>query len=122
MNYKVRALHSFQVNFGINSIQKVKENLNKNHLTLVDIGDSSGTHTLYLKTLIKEFNIKALNVNLDQNAIKKIKDKGLEAIHSKAEDLDKYNINPDLFMSFQTVEHLNSPIKFFEINISKYKL
>ena len=75
---------------------------------------SSGTHTLYLKTLIKEFNIKALSVNLDQNAIKKIKDKGLEAIHSKAEDLDKYNINPDLFMSFQTVEHLNSPINFLK--------
>ena len=113
-NYKVRALHSFQVNFGMNSIQRVKKNLNKNHLTLVDIGDSSGTHTLYLKTLIKEFNIKALSVNLDQNAIKKIKDKGLEAIHSKAEDLDKYNINPDLFMSFQTVEHLNSPINFLK--------
>ena len=117
-NYKVRALHSFQVNFGINAINMVKENLKKNTLTLVDIGDSSGTHTKYLKNLIKNFNIKALSVNLDEAAIKKIKSKGLEAIHAKAEDLNKYNINPDIFMSFQTVEHLNSPINFLK-SISK---
>lgn len=111
-NYKVRALHSFQVNFGINAFNKVREKLKKDNLTVVDIGDSSGTHTLYFKNLIKNFKLKSVSVNLDNNAIKKINDKGLEAIHSKAEDLDKYNINPDLFMSYQTVEHLNSPITF----------
>lgn len=111
-NYKVRALHAFQVNFGIEAIYKVKKNLNKDELTIVDIGDSSGTHTLYLKNFIRDFNLKAVSVNLDNDAIKKIKNKGLEAIHSKAEDLNKYNINPDLFMSYQTVEHLNSPVTF----------
>ena len=117
-NYKVRALHAFQVDFGIDSIKRVQEDLKKDNLTIVDIGDSSGTHTLYLKNLINEFNIKAVSVNLDLNAIKKIKNKGLEAIHSKAEDLSKYNINPDMFMSYQTIEHLNSPINFLR-SISK---
>ena len=113
-NYKVRALHAFQVNFGINSINLVRKNLKKDNLTIVDIGDSSGTHSLYLKKLVKESNLKLISVNLDTNAIKKIKEKGLEAIHSKAEELSKYNINPDLFMSYQTVEHLNSPITFLK--------
>ena len=113
-NYKVRALHAFQVNFGINSINLVRKNLKKDNLTIVDIGDSSGTHSLYLKKLVKESNLKLVSVNLDTNAIKKIKEKGLEAIHSKAEELSKYNINPDLFMSYQTVEHLNSPITFLK--------
>ena len=113
-NYKVRALHAFQIDFGIKAIKKVRENLKKDKLTIVDIGDSSGTHTLYLKNLIKEFNFKAVSVNLDDKAIRKIKDKGLEAIHSKAEDLEKYNINPDMFMSYQTVEHLNSPVTFLK--------
>ena len=63
---------------------------------------------------MKESNLKLVSVNLDTNAIKKIKEKGLEAIHSKAEELSKYNINPDLFMSYQTVEHLNSPITFLK--------
>ena len=91
-NYKVRALHAFQVNFGINSINLIKKNLKKDNLTIVDIGDSSGTHSLYLKELVKESNLKFVSVNLDTNAIKKIKEKGLEAIHSKAEELSKYNI------------------------------
>ena len=106
-NYKVRALHAFQMNFGIKAIKK-------DDLTLVDIGDSSGTHTLYLQNLIKEFKLKFLSVNSDKNAIEKIKNKGLEAIHSKAENLSNHNINPDIFMSFQTLEHLNSPITFLK--------
>ena len=55
-----------------------------------------------------------MSVNLDPEAIKKIKKKGLEAIHARAEDLKKYNVEPDLFLSFQTVEHLNSPVTFLK--------
>ena len=81
-------------------------------MTIVDIGDSSGTHSNYIKKLIQNNKLKLLSVNLDPMAIEKIKQKGFEAILSKAEDLQKYNINPDLFMSFQTIEHLNAPIPF----------
>ena len=117
-NYKVRALHAFQVEMTKKAIGIVKENLKKDNLTIVDIGDSSGTHTDYVKKLFSDIKLKLLSVNLDPKAVEKIKKKGLDAILSRAENLDKYNINPDLFVSFQTVEHLNSPITFLK-SISK---
>ena len=111
--YKVKALHAFQVDFGIKCIEKVKKILSdKKDLTIVDIGDSSGNHITYFRELIKDINIKTLSVNIDQTAVEKIKKKGLNAIHSRAEDIEKHNINPDIFISFQTIEHLNSPITF----------
>ena len=118
-NYKVRALHAFQFDLTKKAIEIIKQQKEKNDLTIVDIGDSSGTHTNYLKKLIQNVNLKLLSVNLDPKAIEKIKQKGFEAILSRAEDLQKYNINPDLFMSFQTIEHLNSPITFLK-SISKH--
>ena len=111
--YKVKALHAFQLDFGIKCIEKVKNILgDKEDLTIVDIGDSSGNHITYFKELIKDINIKTLSVNLDPTAVEKIKKKGLNAIHCRAEDIEKHNINPDIFISFQTIEHLNSPITF----------
>ena len=113
-NFKVRALHSFQVDFTKKAIELIKKELQKNNLTLVDIGDSSGNHTIYLKKLIQDIELKILSVNLDSKAVEKINNKGLKAILSKAEDLGKYNINPDMFISYQTIEHLNSPITFLK--------
>ena len=117
-NYKVRALHAFQVDLTKKAINIIKLALKKDKLTLVDIGDSAGTHVDYLAKIIDDTQLKMLSVNLDSKAVEKIKKKGLEAIHSRAEDLKNYNINPDLFMSFQTIEHLNSPVTFLK-SISK---
>ena len=50
-----------------------QKNLKKDTLSIVDIGDSSGTHTSYLKKLVTETNLKLLSVNLDLKAIEKIK-------------------------------------------------
>ena len=117
-NFKVRALHAFQFELIKKAIAIIQEYKEKDELTIVDIGDSSGTHSNYIKKLIKNDKLKLLSVNFDPLAIEKIKQKGFEAILSKAEDLQKYNVNPDLFMSFQTIEHLNSPITFLK-SISK---
>ncbi len=117
-NFKVRALHAFQFKLIKKAISIIKEHKKKDDITIVDIGDSSGTHSNYIKNLINNDNLKLLSVNLDPLAIEKIKQKGFEAVLSRAEDLQKYNINPDLFMSFQTIEHLNSPITFLK-SISK---
>ena len=115
-NFKVKALHAFQVDFSLKAITFIKEELKKkeDEITIVDIGDSSGNHLLYFKEILKDINLRTVSVNLDKSAINKIKSKGLEAIHCKAEDLIKHNINPDIFFSFQTIEHLNSPITFFK--------
>lgn len=113
-NFKVRAHHAFQVRLTNKAIMGLCGNRNPEENTIVDIGDSSGTHINYFKTLNKGRNIRSLSVNIDPIAVRKIKKKGLEAIHARAEELHKYNIHPDIFVSFQTLEHLNSPIIFLK--------
>ncbi len=112
---KLRAQHSFQISLVLKAIEFL--NRHNEIITIVDIGDSAGTHILYLKNLLK--NIRSLSVNLDANAVEKIKNRGLEAICCRAEELDKYNIKPDIFMTFQTLEHILSPIHFLKLMSDK---
>ncbi|MEK7846841.1 MAG: methyltransferase domain-containing protein, partial [Nitrospinota bacterium] len=79
-----------------------------------DIGDSAGTHMLYLKELTKgKFEIDTISVNLDPRAIKKIEARGLKAVLCRAEELDLGEKKVDLFTSFEMVEHLHNPAIFF---------
>ena len=112
---KVRFQHTFQMSILLKAIRLLL-NKQKKRIAIVDIGDSSGTHILYLNELIKEFGIEAktLSVNMDQIAIDKIKKRGLEAILCRAEELHKYNIVADIFFSFQMIEHLIDPIGFLQ--------
>lgn len=108
---KVRAQHAFQISL----VQKAIEMLGigtSESLTIVDIGDSAGTHLQYLEKL--HGKIRSLSVNLDSEAVSRIRSKGLEAIHARAEELHEYNINPDIFMSFETLEHLHAPLQFLQ--------
>ncbi len=77
-------------------------------------GDSSGTHVKYFQEIYLNHNIRSISVNLDPVAVGKIQDKGLGAIHAKAEELEKHDIHPDIIVFFQTLEHLNSPITFLK--------
>ncbi len=104
----IRGMHSFQMSL----TNKVISLLDKKSLTIVDIGDSSGTHIQYIKNIHKDKGIRCLSVNLDESAVNKIKSKGLEAIVSRAEDLCAHSINADIFLSFEMLEHLTDPIKF----------
>lgn len=101
---KVRNLHAFQISL-VNEVINEFENP-----VIVDIGDSAGTHLQYLTGLYS--NIKCLSVNLDKEAVERIRAKGLNAIHARAEDLDRYNINVDIFLSFQVLEHMMNPCLF----------
>lgn len=114
---KLRIQHSFQISMVLKAVEIF--NLNNKEITIVDIGDSAGTHILYLKSLLK--NIRSLSVNLDQKAVEKIKSRGLDAVCCRAEDLEKYNIRPDLFISFQMLEHIISPIHFLKSLSDKSK-
>ena len=107
---KVYNLHSFQINLALevlSSLEQTKERI------LVDIGDSSGTHITYLENILD--NIKAFSVNMDSEAVTRIRTKGLKAIHSSAEEVHKHpeiNRNVDTFLCFETLEHLEDPINF----------
>lgn len=86
---------------------------NKNKITVVDIGDSAGTHLTYIKELCKDISFNTVSVNLDKTAVEKIKTRGMTAVHCAAEDLELGEEEIDLFVSFQMVEHLMDPCQFF---------
>lgn len=107
---KRRSLQAFQCSLML----KTLECLSPGKLTVVDIGDSAGTHMLYLKELTKDrFDINTISVNLDPRAIAKIKARGLTAVLCRAEDLSLEDKPVDLFTSFEMVEHLHNPAIFF---------
>lgn len=108
---KVRAMHAFQTTLML----KALAGLRRKRLTVVDIGDSAGTHMIYLTKLIgKGVELETISVNLDPRAVEKISAKGLRAILCRAECLDLGPEKPvDLFTSFEMVEHLHNPAIFF---------
>ncbi|MHB9073518.1 MAG: methyltransferase domain-containing protein [Desulfobaccales bacterium] len=125
---KVRTLHAFQIDLVIKAINYIPP---KESLYLVDIGDSSGTHLLYLNAILKNEvrfasdNLKCLSVNLDPIAVEKISSRGIEARLCRAEDLyENYKIKADLILSFEMLEHLSDPISFLSIlsekSVSEY--
>jgi len=107
---KRRALQAFQCVLMLKAVAGI----GKEKITVVDIGDSAGTHMLYLKELTKgAYEIDSIGVNLDPKAIAKIKARGQKALLCRAEDLDLGGQAIDLFTSFEMVEHLHNPALFF---------
>ena len=106
---KMRGLHAWQTLLGLEALKRI----GRDGLTLADIGDSSGNHGLYLKALATPEKIaRYISVNLDPVAVAKVQAKGGESILCRAEDLDHAGLRPDLFLSFQTLEHLTDPVRF----------
>ena len=121
---KMRSQHAFQVLLAQEAISLLDRD--KRHSpTLVDVGDSSGTHLHYLDTLSGAgCNISAISVNLDPVAVKKILDKGFKAIESRAELLHEhpdFNGSADIFLSYEMVEHLLDPVSFLHAMATKSK-
>ncbi len=107
LNTKVRNMHAFQM-FLIDRVINEFE-----QAVIVDVGDSSGTHLEYITALYsKDKDLKCLSVNLDIKAVERIKNKGFEAIHARAEDLHKHGVDADIFLCFEILEHMTDPCKF----------
>jgi|ETNmetMinimDraft_20_1059909.scaffolds.fasta_scaffold56165_2 SAM-dependent methyltransferase len=85
----------------------------KKRMNIVDIGDSAGTHLIYIKDLCKDISFRTISVNLNKESVERIRAKGMEAIHCSAEDLDLGDEDIDMFVTFQMVEHLMNPCLFF---------
>ena len=105
---KVRNQHAFQISLVDEVIGEFDSPV------IVDIGDSCGTHIQYVNALYPDKNVKSLSVNLEQAAVDRIAAKGLEAICSRAEELEDYNIKTDIFLCFETLEHMMDPCHFLK--------
>lgn len=111
---KTRFQHAFQSALADKALQEFESPV------IVDIGDSSGTHLQYLSGLYPEkTGMRCLSVNLDAEAVERIKAKGLDAVLARAEDLDQYDIHADIFLCFETLEHLTNPAFFLHELSSK---
>jgi 2-polyprenyl-3-methyl-5-hydroxy-6-metoxy-1,4-benzoquinol methylase len=112
----LRCIHSFQIALVLKTLKLFGKNSTNKELTIVDIGDSSGTHLKYLKDIVVEkkldWKLNLLSVNLDPIAIEKIKKSGIEAVECRAENLVEKGIKADIFLSFEMLEHLFDPINF----------
>jgi 2-polyprenyl-3-methyl-5-hydroxy-6-metoxy-1,4-benzoquinol methylase len=106
---KMRGLHAFQIGCVLDALDV----LGGGGKVLADIGDSSGNHAIYLKALAASGRVdRVVSVNLDPVAIDKVRAKGGDAVLCRAEEMDLEGISPDLFMSFEMVEHLTDPLRF----------
>lgn len=112
---KVRNQHGFQISLVGQIIKEIIDPV------IVDIGDSAGTHLQYIQGLYPEKSVSCLSVNIDLEAVKKIQEKGLDAIHARAEEINEQGIDADVFLSFETAEHLMNPCQFFYDLSSKTK-
>jgi hypothetical protein len=109
LELNVRAVHAFQMMLVETALRTLPGNL-----TIIDIGDSAGTHIQYVKGLHPEQNIKSLSINVDQEAVNRIRAKGLDALCARAEDLSLLDIEVDVFLLLETLEHLTDPIRFLK--------
>jgi len=65
------------------------------------------------RSLIIKIFVPNISINLDPEAVNKIRKKGFKAICARAEEIDeKYNITADIFLCFETLEHLMNPAEF----------
>jgi len=116
LRIKVRTQHAFQISMALRAFNFMKD---RRSFFIVDVGDSSGTHTKYLNAILSNDQnfgprkIEFLSINIDPAAVNRIRSKGLNALLCNAEDLyKKHLIRADLFLSFQMLEHLYDPISF----------
>jgi len=110
---KVRAQHSFQISLADEALHYICSSPG-DKLTIVDIGDSAGTHFQYIKGLHQDRNLHCVSINIDSEAVRRIKEKGMEAICANAEDLTSLSIEADMFLSFEMLEHLMNPCVFLQ--------
>lgn len=75
---KVRTMHAFQI-FPVNKALQLIDCSVEGTISIVDIGDSAGTHIQYIKGLHEDRDLQRLGINIDDEAVKRIKQKGLEA-------------------------------------------
>jgi hypothetical protein len=109
--FKIRAIHAFQTQLMLRAVQVVATKVTDRGINVADIGDSAGNHCAYLRALSPIPINHTVSVNLDPIAVEKVKSKGGHAVLCRAEDLS-LDTPIDLFLSFETVEHLTDPTRF----------
>jgi hypothetical protein len=113
---KMRSLQAWQVRCALDAIDRI----GRRDMVLADIGDSSGNHGDFIKALAKVGQVsRVISVNLDPVAVEKVRARGGDAVLCRAEELDLQGLKADLFLSFETIEHLTDPLRFLHALATK---
>lgn len=89
--------------------------LNSNGLCInnyLDIGDSDGAVRILLRRSMENFKIETLGINLQTEAVWRIREKGLAAECIDAMHIHRNGKSYDIVSVFETLEHLTDPISF----------
>lgn len=106
---KMRGLHAFQ----IDCLRQTIDSIDPSPISVADIGDSSGNHLRYLRALLPTDRLgRAISVNLDPEAVDKIRARGGEALLARAEEMSLEGEPFDVAVSFEMMEHLTDPARF----------
>lgn len=109
---KVRGMHAFQMDLTNTAISSLCRS--SDPITVVDIGDSAGSHIQYIQALHKERRLQCMSINIDVAAVRRIRDKGLQAEQLRAEEIGSRGFKADIFISFEMLEHLENPVQFLK--------
>lgn len=110
---RVRMLISAETLFVHESIKRIKEGATL-PVTYADIGDSDGSVRYLLSKMYTDHQLDTIGINLQAQAVAKMKKLGLKAICANAMDLEKQGANFDIVSLFETLEHLPDPIGFLK--------
>ncbi|MBT6048145.1 MAG: methyltransferase domain-containing protein [Candidatus Scalindua sp.] len=86
----------------------------KEGCSYADVGDTDGSVRLLLEKSFSKEKLSSVGINLQENAVEKIKKRGLDAICADALSLGDMGSNYDIVSAFETVEHLPDPIGFLD--------
>ena len=108
---KVLALHSFQMALFAQFINYQEEK----KWNIIDLGDSSGNHSRYIKKLFDKHEFFTVGVNNDKKAIERINNNNSIGCHSSIESYISCYRNSDsnqilILLMLETLEHLDNPI------------
>jgi len=86
----------------------------KEGCSYADVGDTDGSVRLLLEKSFSKEKLSSVGINLQENAVEKIKKRGLDAICADALSLGDMGNNYDIVSAFETIEHLPDPIGFLD--------
>lgn len=109
---RIRLLVAAETVFVRKAIENVIEA--NGRCSYADVGDSDGSVRLLLNKYSYGDKLSHVGINLQKNAVEKIRSKGLDAICADALSLGDQGASYDIVSAFETLEHLSDPIGFLQ--------
>ncbi len=110
VEHRIRQLVVAETAFVKEEIAKIVQE--RGRCEYADIGDSDGSVRLLLKKYFSPQQLSTVGINLQAQAVEKMKKRGLSAICEDALNLKAKKVQYDIASVFETLEHLPAPINF----------